>query len=388
MNDPMLEEVQRRIRAQTTALFDELELPLDAPGVRDLSLEDDILTLTVDPTSLDDQTLGRLADGVRGIGLGTPGVDHVRIASETEDVDGSIHPTGVSTLVAIGGAKGGVGRTTLTAAIALRLADRGLGVGLFDCDVDAGDLPRYLDIDEPVRSTPDGRPSPVWWEDVQVMSVDLVAGDRPVVWRGAMIHDVLVDLLGRASWDDRDVVLLDLPPGIGDAVYTAVQDVALAGAIVVSTHHPLAEAGAQRARSLFEANEVPVLAEAINVATVFDDVDDREEIVVPYDAALSAGDLSALSPETVDALDRIAAAIEAAIPATDHTPDDILDLRGLPRHVAEQQVVLELGDAPAPPTGLLVDDEASILGLLESAFEGAVVEPAVDTDQRPILRVL
>lgn len=355
-------------------LLDDLDLAHTDPGIHELLLDDDgTLSLTVDPTAFEAGLLRRLVEQLRGIGLSTAGVHHVRIETVALETGADIDPDGIRHLVAVGGAKGGVGRTTVTAALAYELADRGYDIGLFDCDLAAGDLVSVMGVDEPIRSTPDGRPAPTTVDGIQLVSVDLVAGDRPVVWRGAMVHDVLDDLLSRSAWDSRDIVLLDLPAGVGDEVYTTLQDVALDGAIIVGTPTSLGDAGRDRARSMFEANDIDILAEVATMVGVDGpfgvnswDVD----IEVPFDRELQAyGDLDrTLGPETTDAVRSIADAITETLTAEPEVIEDALDLRDLPQPLAEQQAVLEMADAPGGAPPLRVDDPTAIADLLTETF--------------------
>lgn len=394
MNDPTLEAARARIRDGTSELLDELDIPQDAPGIDDLTLDESgILELTIDPSAFDDERIARLIEQIRGLGLSVDGVEHLRVQTTRPDPDTTIRPDGVDHLIAVGGAKGGVGRSTLTVALAVTLSDRGLDVGIFDCDVGSGDIVRLLGVEDPIQSTPDGRPAPVVIDGIQVVSVDLVAGDRPVVWRGAMVHDVLVDLLGGARWEDRDIILLDLPPGVGDAVYTTIQDVTLDGGLVVTTPTELAISGSERTRSLFEANEVPIVTEVTNMigesgpyATETADTPHT----VPFDRGLQTFDGTwpdGLKAATTEALKDLAEAIESQLePDTEDPLADAVDLRGLPADVVDTQAVLEVADAPDGPHPLLVDDTATVSRTLEDTFEA---EPAVmieHLEDMPVIR--
>ncbi|MFU8869763.1 P-loop NTPase, partial [Natronococcus sp.] len=198
--------------------------PVSEQLLEDVSVEDGVVTFTVVFDRLNRQLSERLSDQLRGAGLATEGIDHVRIeATDAEAPESGLPVTGVDSLIAIGSAKGGVGKTTITAALARALDEAGLDVAVFDANVYAPDIPGLLGAEGPVQNTPSGRPKPIEADGIEVVSLDLIAEDGPVAWRGAMVHDVLKDLLGDATWDDRDVLLVDLPPGIGDAVYTIVQ---------------------------------------------------------------------------------------------------------------------------------------------------------------------
>lgn len=391
MHDPSLDAARAYIRESVRALLDDLDLPPDAPGITDLTLDDaGVLALAVDPAAFDDDTLMRFSDQLRGIGLGTEGVEHVRVSASQTDSGRKISPDGVNCLVAVAGAKGGVGRTTITAALARILDDRGYNVGIFDCDVDTADMVTALAIDDPIHATTDGRPVPVSVDGIQVVSVELVAGDRPVVWRGAMVHDVLVDLLGRAAWDNRDIVLLDLPPGLGDAVYTTVQDVALEGAVVIQTPTPMGEAGATSAISLLETNEVQVLAEVHNMVTVPEaragSVDETVEI--PVDSALQTDPLGIdnLTDATSDALTHLASLLIDSLQLQSEPAEAPLDLRGLPTDLVDRQAILEVADAPNGPADLLVDHPHELAAILDESFDANVTEVVITAEGETVVR--
>lgn len=378
MNDPTLDAARATIRESMRSLLDDLDIPVTGSGIDDLTLDGlGILELRIDPDAFDDVTLARAINQIRGLGFGVDAVEHVRVTSHRIDPGSKIHPDGIDHLIAITGAKGGVGRTTLTASLAWALADRGLAVGIFDCDVSKGDLVTYLGIDTPIHATPDGRPAPIEIDGVQVVSVDLVAGERPVVWRGAMVHDVLVDLLGNAAWSDRDVVLLDFPPGIGDAVYTTLQEVALDGAVLVGAPTALAEEGCVRSRSLLAANDIPILAEVtmmVGEDGPYDGGRADTEFSIPFDRDLQTFDRwpETFATATEAGLGAVATAIEQSISASADPADGVVELRGFPPGVACQQAELEVADAPDGPPPLAVDDSAVQDHLTETFGDGTI----------------
>ncbi len=210
--------------------------PVSEQLLEDIRVEDGVVTFTVAFERLNRTLSERLTEQLRGAGLATTGVEHVRVeAADAEAPESGLPVTGVGSLIAVGSAKGGVGKTTVTAALARALDESGLDVAVFDANVYAPDAPDLLGAAGPVQTTPTGRPEPVVADGIEVVSMELISDDGPVAWRGAMVHDVLKDLLGNAPWSDRDVLLVDLPPGIGDAVYTIVQQAPLDGALLVST---------------------------------------------------------------------------------------------------------------------------------------------------------
>ncbi|MFC4544734.1 P-loop NTPase [Halosolutus amylolyticus] len=343
--------------------------PISEQLIEDVAVEDGIVTVTVDFGPVDREMADRVTDQLRGAGFATEGVVHVRIEAAGSDAPETGLPvSGVESIVAVGSAKGGVGKTTVTAALARALAERGLDVGVFDANVYAPDLPDLLAAEGPVQSSPTGNPMPVDADGIQVVSLELIADDGPVAWRGAMVHDVVTDLLGNAAWDDLDLLLVDLPPGIGEAVYTIVQQAPLDGGLMVSTPTDEGARATRRTEALFDAHDVPTIGVVPNMVSAesddpnrapYDDdgrslADEVAETVyapidpVPFDPALreptarSFTEPSTPGAVAIDALREIVESFldEAGGPVI---PEDAIDLRGLPPETRRRQVVAEFG---------------------------------------------
>jgi Mrp family chromosome partitioning ATPase len=121
----------------------------------------------------------------------------------------------VDRIVAVASAKGGVGKTTVAVSLACALADQER-VGLFDADLHGPNVPRLLDVEGPVYADENDDPVPVDADGLEVMSIGLLKDGGPLAWRGAMAHEALSDLFQATAWDDRDTLVVDLPPGPGD----------------------------------------------------------------------------------------------------------------------------------------------------------------------------
>ncbi|NUB91919.1 P-loop NTPase [Haloterrigena sp. SYSU A121-1] len=351
--------------------------PIGEQLIEDVDVADGIVTVTVDFEPVGRVLADRLTDQLRGAGLATDGVVHVRVEAAGADAPETGLPvSGVDSIVAVGSAKGGVGKTTITAALARALAEDGLDVGVFDANVYAPDAPDLLEADGPVATSPTGKPKPVETEDgIQVVSIELIAEDGPVAWRGAMVHDVVKDLLGNAAWDDRDVLLVDLPPGIGDAVYTIVQQAPLDGGLLVSTPTDECVRATRRTAALYSANDVPSIGVVPNMvgaaegeSTPFDGDALAEDVAeaayaeidpVPFDSALrepterSFADPSSAGERAIDALrETVLEFVETeGGPAV---PEDAVDLRGLPPESCQRQVVTEFGVVDEEPVSVVL----------------------------------
>jgi len=166
---------------------------------------------------------------------------------------------GVNAVIAVASGKGGVGKSTVAVNLALGLAALGLKTGLLDCDIYGPSVPRLLGITEKPRTT--GRKlSPIEKFGLKTMSIGfLVEEDKPMIWRGPMVQSAITQMLGDVEWAPLDVLVVDMPPGTGDAQLTLAQRVPLKGAVIVSTPQDLALIDARKALAMFRRTEVPVL---------------------------------------------------------------------------------------------------------------------------------
>lgn len=167
---------------------------------------------------------------------------------------------GVRSIVAVASGKGGVGKSTTTANLALALATLNLRVGVLDADIYGPSQPRMLGISGR-PSSPDGKIlRPMEGYGIKCMSMGfLVAEDTPMIWRGPMVISALTQMLREVEWGELDVLVVDMPPGTGDAQLTMAQQVPLAGAVIVSTPQDLALIDARKGLNMFRRVEVPVL---------------------------------------------------------------------------------------------------------------------------------
>jgi ATP-binding protein involved in chromosome partitioning len=194
-----------------------------------------------------------------------PGVSAVDVTM-TAQTRGSTHasrPEGledVKNVIAVASGKGGVGKSTLAVNLALALAETGAKVGLLDCDVYGPSIPLMLHISGRPQVTPDKKIHPLMSYGLKLMSIGFLAGENaPVIWRGPMVHGIIRQFLSDVKWGELDYLVLDLPPGTGDAALTICQTAPLAGAVIVTTPQEVALIDARKGLQMFQRVNVPVL---------------------------------------------------------------------------------------------------------------------------------
>jgi ATP-binding protein involved in chromosome partitioning len=172
----------------------------------------------------------------------------------------------VGAIVAVASGKGGVGKSTVAVNIAVSLARAGLSVGLLDADIYGPSLPRMLGLARKPQVEGD-RIIPMQAWGLKAMSIGfLIEEEAPMVWRGPMVMGALEQLMGQVNWGKLDVMIVDMPPGTGDAQLTMAQRVDLAGAVIVSTPQDIALIDARRGVRMFEKTRVPILGLVENMS--------------------------------------------------------------------------------------------------------------------------
>lgn len=174
---------------------------------------------------------------------------------------------GVRNIIAVASGKGGVGKSTTAINLALGLRDLGLKVGVLDSDIYGPSIPRLLAIKEKPELIGERRLKPIEKFGLKVMSIGfLVEEETPMIWRGPMVMSAITQMLREVEWGDLDVIVVDMPPGTGDAQLTLAQQVPLAGAVIVSTPQDLALIDARRGIAMFGRVNVPVMGLVENMS--------------------------------------------------------------------------------------------------------------------------
>ena len=223
--------------------------------VKNINIGEDEVTVQIDlpnPSMEDDlqKAVHTALDGVER----DVGVDWV---THGDDEESEMLP-GVDKVIAVSSGKGGVGKSTVAVNLACALADD-YDVGILDADIYGPNIPRMFGEAEPPRVTKEEEIIPAWAHDVKVMSMGYVAGDdSPVVWRGAMVHKALTQLLNDVRWGELDYLIVDLPPGTGDAQLTIAQTVPVTGAVIVTTPQEVSVDDSRKGVEMFTKADVDV----------------------------------------------------------------------------------------------------------------------------------
>lgn len=174
---------------------------------------------------------------------------------------------GVSRIIAIGSGKGGVGKTTVAVNLAIALSQMGQRVGLIDADIYGPNVPLMMGSSQQPRVGADNRIEPNITHGVKTISIGYISpGDKPLVMRGPMLHQIIRQFLQQVNWGELDTLIIDLPPGTGDVVISLVQTVPLTGAVIVSTPSDVSLQDARKALEMFAQVNVEVLGIVENMS--------------------------------------------------------------------------------------------------------------------------
>ena len=174
---------------------------------------------------------------------------------------------GVNNIIAVGSGKGGVGKTTIAVNLAVALAKMGYRTGLLDADVYGPNVPLMMATNQQPRVLNENRIEPLQNFGVKIISVGFLnPGDKAIVWRGPMLHQIIRQFLQQVEWGDLDYLVVDLPPGTGDVVISLFQTVPLTGAVVVSTPSDVSLQDGRKAIEMFRTARVDILGLVENMS--------------------------------------------------------------------------------------------------------------------------
>ena len=180
---------------------------------------------------------------------------------------------GIKNLIAVGSGKGGVGKTTVAVNLAIALLRAGNKVGLMDADVYGPNVPLMLGINRPPQATPEQRIIPLEKQGphggnaLKLISMGFLnPGDKPLVWRGPMLHNVIQQFLRQTDWGELDYLIIDLPPGTGDVQLSLIQTTAISGAVIVTTPSEVALEDARKAVNMFRQVRTDIIGVVENMS--------------------------------------------------------------------------------------------------------------------------
>ncbi len=213
----------------------------------------------------------------RAAGAASRGPQPAHVATQPRGAGGHAHAhpadkvqpgiPGVDAVIAVASGKGGVGKSTTAVNLALGLRDLGLKVGMLDADIYGPSLPKLLAIKEKPQTIGGTRLKPIDRYGLSVMSIGfLIDEETPMIWRGPMVMSAITQMLREVEWGKLDIMVVDMPPGTGDAQLTMAQQVPLKGAVIVSTPQDLALIDARRGVAMFKRVNVPVLGIVENMS--------------------------------------------------------------------------------------------------------------------------
>jgi ATP-binding protein involved in chromosome partitioning len=240
--------------------------------VKNVEVNDGTVSLGVTLTTYGSPAKGAIEKDIRAALAKVPGVTTVEVNFDVSVPQGrrlqdKAPIEGVKNLVAVASGKGGVGKTTVAVNLAIALKNMGAAVGLLDADVYGPNVPMMLGTNEQPRALDERTIIPVQAYGVKMISMGLLnPGDKPLVWRGPMLHSVMQQFLRSVRWGQLDYLVVDLPPGTGDVQLSLIQTVSVSGAVVVTTPSAVALADVRKAVEMFRQVNVEVLGVVENMS--------------------------------------------------------------------------------------------------------------------------
>ncbi len=271
MNDASREQIETALRGwQEPYLGSDL---VSANAVREIGVHNGRVSVELELGFPADGYARELAGTLRGLLEALPGVRQAEVQIKTcilsHAVQHNLKPlAGVKNIIAVASGKGGVGKSTVAVNLALALSQDGARVGILDADIYGPSQPRMLGLTGRPSTKDNKRIVPMAGHGVQCMSVGfLVDQETPMVWRGPMVTQALMQLIGDTDWEALDYLVVDMPPGTGDIQLTLSQRVPVSGAVIVTTPQEIALLDARKGLKMFQKVEVGILGIVENMST-------------------------------------------------------------------------------------------------------------------------
>ena len=239
--------------------------------VKDVKICGGAASVTIELTTPACPVKEQIKEQARAAILSVPGIDEARVEMTAQVRSSGSREggflKGIKNIIAVASGKGGVGKSTVSANLAVALAQKGAAVGLMDADVYGPSIPTLLGITQKPAAGDDQRIIPVEQYGVKVISMGFfLPEDKAVIWRGPMLDKTVGQFLGGVQWGELDYLIIDLPPGTGDIQLSLCQKVPLTGAVVVSTPQDVALNVAQKAIIMFDQLNTPVIGIVENMS--------------------------------------------------------------------------------------------------------------------------
>ncbi len=250
--------------------------------VKNIQQQDDTVELELEITTDNEEQKNLLAESIRAALGDELGLSDIKLSITKPAAGKGPQPTptggsipaatpipGVKYTIAIASGKGGVGKSTVAVNLAAALSQTGTQVGILDLDIYGPSLPLILGINDRPFLNEDQKIMPLEAHGMRVMSFGLISGDQtPVIWRGPLVAKMTQQFFKDVAWGELDVLILDLPPGTGDVQLTLVQQVALTGAVIVTTPQELALQDVRKGANMFSAVNTPLLGVIENMSAL------------------------------------------------------------------------------------------------------------------------
>ena len=239
--------------------------------VKAISIDASDVALTIELTTpacpLKDEIERNARAALSAIGVGRATITWGAMVRRAAPAAGPQLLEGVKNIVAVASGKGGVGKSTVSANLAVALAQAGASVGLLDADITGPNIPLMMGLEGTPKATGDNRIVPLERYGVKVISIAFFVPDgQPIVWRGPLVGGAIQQFLRDVAWGDLDYLVVDLPPGTSDAQLTLAQAVPISGAVLVTTPQQVAVLDVQKALAMFARMSVPVIGLVENMS--------------------------------------------------------------------------------------------------------------------------
>jgi ATP-binding protein involved in chromosome partitioning len=262
--------------------------------VKQVAVQNAAVSVSIELNGGTAEIAGQIKQDAERVLRGAPGIEHVHVQVKSSAAESSTQGSGaaagnpfpnqqavpgIQRVVAVASGKGGVGKSTLSVNLACALSQLGVRVGLLDCDIYGPSIPLMMGVQERPSITPEQKMVPLTSHGIKLMSMGfLLTDDQPVIWRGPMIMKTIQQFFSSVDWGELDILLVDLPPGTGDAQLSLCQTVPLDGGVIVTTPQEASVGVVRKGIAMFQKVNVPILGMVENMSYFTTPTGERVEI--------------------------------------------------------------------------------------------------------------